>query len=165
MALIRIGLISDTHGRLDPRALEIFERETVEAIVHAGDIGGPDILWGLTAIAPVTAVLGNNDHAGVPGWMLDPVAQLALGGHRLAAVHVLGHLKPIPDDVHVVVHGHTHVATAVRDPRSGALCVNPGSVSRPRAGSGKSVGLLTLDDARVGNPDAVQFEVVRLSES
>ena len=162
--LIRLGIISDTHGRLDPRALTVFEREAVEAILHAGDIGGPEILWELNAIAPVTAVMGNNDHAGVVGWPLDPIVRVRFGGHSLAMVHVLGHLKPIPEDVHVVVHGHTHVASAARDLRSGSLCVNPGSVSRPRSGSGRSVGLLTLDDARLGDPDAIQFEALELDK-
>lgn len=163
----KIGLISDTHGRLDPRVVPLFEREGVGAIIHAGDIGGPDILWELNAVAPVTAVLGNNDYSGVVGWALNPVARLTLSmtpvasegtdepdsgeanpeavDVRIAVVHVLGHLKPIPLDVDVVVAGHTHVPSATVDPRSGALCVNPGSASRPRAGTGPTVGLLTLD--------------------
>lgn len=176
----RIGLISDTHGRLDPRVAPLFEREGVGAIIHAGDIGGPDILWELNAVAPVTAVLGNNDYAGVPGWALDPVARLTVamapgaaepisgGAHgatsavvadgseegtnlvdiRIAVVHVLGHLRPIPHDVDVVVAGHTHVPSAVVDSRSGALCVNPGSASRPRAGAGPTVGILEMSSAR-----------------
>jgi putative phosphoesterase len=56
---MRIGLISDTHGRLDSRVVEIFEG--VDRILHAGDIGGEEILAELGAVAPVTAVLGNTD--------------------------------------------------------------------------------------------------------
>lgn len=171
----KIGIISDTHGRLDPRAVSIFEREQVGAIVHAGDIGSPDILWELNAVAPVTAVLGNNDYAGVPGWALDPVARLtvamapnvaegAVSGEpidvRIAVVHVLGHLKPIPSDVDVVVAGHTHVPSAVVDPRSGALCVNPGSASRPRAGTNPTVGIL---ECRSDSVDRLVFRATELA--
>lgn len=171
----KIGLISDTHGRLDPRAVSFFEREQVGAIIHAGDIGGHEILWELNAVAPVTAVLGNNDYAGVPGWALDPVARLSVSmtpegsegtsnidlvDVRIAVVHVLGHLKPIPSDVDVVVSGHTHIPSAIIDPRSGALCVNPGSASRPRTGTGPTVGIL---ECRSNSAGQLVFRVAELA--
>lgn len=162
---------------LHARAAEIFAAEGVERIIHAGDIGGAHVLNELVAIAPVTAVTGNNDQAPVPGWRLEPVErvriELATGVYLVVAVvHVLGHIKPIPAGTHVVVAGHTHAPSAVYDPLSGALCVNPGSASRPRAGLGRSVAILDVHEERAastisaGQPldgaDAVHVRVVAL---
>ena len=187
----RIGLISDTHGKRHPRVAEIFTAEGVEAIVHAGDIGpgllGAHILNELESVAPVTVVSGNNDRDPIPGWPLNPVASLTVrvgealrdgagttseqAVVRITAVHILGHIKPIEAGTHVVVSGHTHVASAVVDDRSGALCVNPGSTSRPRAGFPASVGILDIDDERLvaGQPDsvlgAVSLRIINLNIS
>src|SRR5258706_13839148 len=57
----KVGVISDTHGHLDPRVKEIFEQARVDHIIHAGDIGMPFLILDLENIAPVTAVLGNTD--------------------------------------------------------------------------------------------------------
>ena len=127
--------------------------ENVERIIHAGDIGGAHVLNELVGVAPVTAVTGNNDQEPIPGWRLNPIErvriELAPSVHLVvAAVHILGHIKPIAADTHVVVAGHTHAPSAVYDPLSGALCVNPGSASRARAGLGRSIAVLDVDEAR-----------------
>lgn len=150
---MRVGLISDTHGVFDDRVFEAFEG--VSAIVHAGDIGGPDIMWKLEAIAPVHAVLGNCDYE-VPGYALDGLARFAIAGVRFVLLHDLGCLGPIPDDVDVVVCGHSHAPR--NEWHGGVLVVNPGSASQRRRQPSRSVAILELGD---GEP---RFELVALDE-
>jgi len=144
---MRIGVISDTHGRLPEAVYDAFAG--VEYILHAGDIGGPDILWELNGIAPVTAVLGNNDYP-VPGWDLAPLASVRLGGVRF----LVGHIERLllkgrdlhAEDVRAVVSGHTHVARIASI--EGVLHVNPGSPTRSR-GSGHTLALAEVVDGHV----------------
>lgn len=140
---MRVGLISDTHGWLDPRAVTAFEREApLTAIVHAGDIGAdPTVLYELEAIAPVTAVLGNCD-AGVPGFDLQGLARLTVAGARIAVIHDFADLGPIPEDVDVVVRGHSHVPGGVWHGR--VLVANPGSATQRRSQPSCSVGILEI---------------------
>lgn len=151
----RIGLISDTHGVLDLRVAGAFSG--VEAIVHAGDVCGDGILYELQALTPcVVAIAGNCDT--VPGvWELDPIARATLCGVRLLAVHDLRTLGEIPDDVDVVVHGHTHAPSVER--RGGVLLVNPGSASQRRRQPSRSVGLLD-----VGVDGALEARIVLLDK-
>ena len=141
--LVRVGLISDTHGGLDARVLSLFAGQgPLAAIVHAGDIGAsPGILWELEAIAPVTAVLGNCDHA-MPGFDLASVARTTISGVRVLAIHDFRDLGGIPDDVDVVVCGHSHVPRV--EYHGDVLVVNPGSASEPRRMWRRSVGILEI---------------------
>lgn len=81
---MKIGLISDTHGLLRPRTLEVLAG--CELILHGGDIGGPKILQSLGSLAPVQAVHGNNDH-GEWAEALPHSLELELGEQRLCLVH------------------------------------------------------------------------------
>jgi len=139
--VVRVGLISDTHGRLDARVIAAFaEYGPVVAIVHAGDIGSdPSVLWELEAIAPVTAVLGNCDFA-IPGFELSGIARTCVAGTRILVIHDFADLGPIPDDVDVVVRGHSHVP-GVQE-HGDVLVVNPGSASQRRRMPSRSVGIL-----------------------
>jgi putative phosphoesterase len=142
-ACVRVGLISDTHGVLDPRVLTVFAEEgPLAAIVHAGDIGtAPDVYWMLEAIAPLTAVLGNCDW-GYPGLDLAGVARVTVAGTRILAIHDFSDLGPVPDDVDVVVCGHSHVPRA--EYHGDVLVVNPGSASQRRRMESRSVGILEI---------------------
>lgn len=145
--MLRVGLISDTHGRLDRQAVRTFAEEGVAAILHAGDIGGPHILYELGAVAPVTAVLGNNDYP-MPGLDLETVARVRVGGVRFLVIHDFLDLGPIPGDVDVVVCGHTH---RPRNEWHGSVLVaNPGSASQRRSMPNRSVGIIDIaeDGAR-----------------
>lgn len=145
---MRIGLISDTHGRLRP---DVFRRfEGVEHIVHAGDVGGVGILDELEAIAPVTAVYGNTDGMGLRS-RVEEVARLQLGGHELVVVHghqlgspTPGALRSAHPDARVIVFGHTH--RPLIDETGGVLVVNPGAAGAARFGLAPSVGILTVDE-------------------
>jgi putative phosphoesterase len=146
-ARMLIGVISDTHGYMDPRLAAAFAH--VEAIVHAGDVGGTHVLDALRAIAPVYAVYGNNDER-LGGLGLPLRADFALAGVRLHLVHQLPHARP-HDGTDVVVFGHSHRALVER--RGERLYVNPGAAGRAGFHRVQTVALLTADrgavDARI----------------
>jgi putative phosphoesterase len=140
----RIGLISDTHGLLRPDVFGALAG--VETILHAGDVGGGEILDGLNAIAPVVAVYGNTDPPGDS--RLAGEREGEWGGVRVHVSH--GHelgvptperlLERYPHDV--LVYGHTHRALVVRV--GGRLVVNPGAAGPRRFNLAPSVAVLTI---------------------
>lgn len=106
---MRIGVISDTHGLLRPQALRALEG--VDHILHAGDIGGDDIICELQRIAPVTFVRGNNDDDDGYG-----VACIELGGTRFLITHILPRPSEVRSEIRkllpktdVVIFGHSHL--------------------------------------------------------
>jgi putative phosphoesterase len=123
---VTVGLISDTHGLLRPEAVAALQG--VQRIIHAGDIGGADILETLGAIAPVDAVRGNNDKG---PWAARIPTRLTLDIAGIA-VHVLHDLKELKAGaaVRVVIAGHSH-QPGVKE-RDGVLYVNPGSAGPRR---------------------------------
>lgn len=143
---MRIGLISDTHGLLRPEALDYLAG--CDHIIHGGDIGGPGILEQLAAIAPLTAVRGNNDR---DDWAdaLPETALLRFEGVAVYAIHDLKQLDidPAAQGVRVVVSGHSH--RPVQDERKGVLYVNPGSAGRRRFSLPIALGELLVDGEHV----------------
>jgi putative phosphoesterase len=125
----RIALISDTHGLLRPEARAFLQDS--DFIVHAGDICDPATLDELAAIAPLTAVRGNNDHG---GWAerLRETEFLQVGELFIYAIHDLDRLDidPAAAGVQVVVSGHSHKPLV--ETRDGVLYVNPGSAGPRR---------------------------------
>lgn len=126
---LRIGLISDTHGLLRPEARDFLAGS--DHIVHAGDICDPAILEALRALAPLSAVRGNNDH-GAWARALPETLTLQLGAVTLHVLHDLADLRidPASAGVQVVVSGHSHQPRVL--PRDGVLYVNPGSAGPRR---------------------------------
>ncbi|AJC46766.1 metallophosphoesterase family protein [Xanthomonas sacchari] len=141
---LRIGLISDTHGLLRPRALAAMQGCT--AIVHAGDIGKAEVLDALRAIAPLHAIRGNIDTA---PWAqaLPETLDLKIGGVRLQVHHDVKMLAHVPDNVAVVVSGHSHLPALQH--RNGVLYINPGSAGPRRFHLPIGVGYLHLEDGGV----------------
>ena len=138
---IRVGLISDTHGLLRPEALDALRGS--DFIVHAGDIGDASILARLSALAPVTAVRGNNDY-GAWAARLPDTDRLSAGGVRILVLHDLNLLASAAlVDVDVVVSGHSHRPKT--ESRAGVLYVNPGSAGPRRFRLPISVGMLAID--------------------
>lgn len=139
--MLRIGLISDTHGLLRPEA-EAF-LHGCHRIVHAGDIGHAGILERLAAIAPVTAVRGNND-TGTWAEAIREHELLDAGGVRLYVIHDLAQLDIDTSamGVHVVVSGHSHKPMVAS--RNGVLFVNPGAAGPRRFKLPVSVGELLV---------------------
>lgn len=151
---MRIGLISDTHGLLRPEALAALQG--CAQIIHAGDIGKPQVLDGLRAIAPLQAIRGNIDTA---DWALELPERLDLRIGSLT-LHVLHDLKqldidPIAAGIDVVIAGHSHKPKVER--RDGVLYINPGSAGPRRFSLPISLALLDLNDG-----DA-QVELISLS--
>lgn len=145
-AMVRIGLISDTHGQLRPQAVEALRGAS--HILHAGDICDPQVLEQLRGLAPVTAVRGNNDW----GPWADALKErevVRVEGIDILVVHDLADLRsePAPRHVRVVVSGHSHKPLV--DDRGGVLYVNPGSAGPRRFKLPIAVGELLVDGTQV----------------
>jgi putative phosphoesterase len=147
----RVGLISDTHSKLDSRVFDALQG--VDFILHAGDIGTADVLWKLEGIASVIAVLGNTDLE-IPGFPLGQQARIRIAGKEFLVIHDIRRLGPVPEGIDVVVHGHTHVPAV--EEVDGVLLVNPGPARRPTKGLSRTVGIVTIDG------DAMRTEIVSL---
>jgi putative phosphoesterase len=144
---VRIGLISDTHGLLRPEALDYLKGS--DLIIHAGDIGRPEILTKLAKLAPVTVVRGNIDTA---PWALSIPETDVLTVGSSTHVYVLHeidalNIDPAAAGFQVVVYGHSHKPT--RWQKEGVLYVNPGSAGPRRFSLPISIGCLTIDKGRV----------------
>ena len=145
---MRVGVISDTHGLLRPEVFEVFKQ--VDHILHAGDVGSPQVLIELEALAPVTAVYGNADGPDLRA-RLPQVAEVELDDFAIVVTHgdQLGH--PTPDALHaafpqadIIVYGHTHKPLLELVDRT-VTVMNPGGAGRPRFDLKPSVGILELE--------------------
>jgi len=148
-----IGVISDTHGLLRPEAIEALRG--CDLIIHAGDLGSPDIVDELMRIAPVHAVRGNVD---LGRWADDlPVNEVvSYGSHTVFVLHDLDQLdlEPGAADIAVVVSGHTHRPHI--EERGNCLFFNPGSAGPRRFELPVTVGRLTFPE------DKPQAEIIHL---
>jgi putative phosphoesterase len=150
-----VGVISDTHGLLRPEALAALAG--VERIVHAGDIGAPDVLEALGRIAPVTAVRGNNDRE---RWAADipETDVLEIGEVSLYVLHDLHELDldPRAAGFAAVIAGHSHQPRM--EERDGVLYLNPGSAGPRRFKLPISLARLTVTGPRL-RAELVTLEV------
>jgi putative phosphoesterase len=139
-----IGVISDTHGLLRPEALAALRGS--DFIIHAGDVGDPQILTALEAIAPVTAIRGNVD---TEPWArsLPETNVLEAGGLSIYILHDLARLdlKPEAAGFSAVIYGHSH--QPAQHTRDGVLYFNPGSAGPRRFNLPISLGRLTVRDS------------------
>ncbi len=144
--MLRIGLVSDTHGLLRPEVATFLRG--CDHIVHGGDICDQAIITALEALAPVTAVRGNNDRS---AWAeaLRESELVAFGEVVVYAIHDLAQIDidPASAGVAVVVSGHSH--KPLIEERDGVLFVNPGSAGPRRFSLPISAGELLVDGARV----------------
>ncbi len=141
---IVVGLISDTHGLLRSSVHEALKG--VSLILHAGDVGGSDILDELRIIAPVQAVYGNTDDPGDPELAQEIVMPVGDIDVHVSHGHELG--SPTPEKLlssypqQVIVYGHTH--RQMIDRADGRLVVNPGAAGPKRFNLSASVARLTV---------------------
>ncbi len=164
--MVRIGIISDTHGRIPQSVQGVFAG--CDHILHAGDVGVQSVLDELETLAPVTAVLGNCDRLAyrTMAGQVAYEARLEFEGVRIFMMHrpqdlteaVLGRgllqpaMTPLP---HLCVHGHTHIPK--NEIAGGYHTVCPGSPVNPRGGSKPGVALLTITEARVLSVELVEL--------
>ncbi|OQY19960.1 MAG: hypothetical protein B6I35_10955 [Anaerolineaceae bacterium 4572_32.2] len=151
--MVKIGVISDTHGYFHPRLPTVLEG--VSLILHAGDVGRPDVIRRLEAIAPVRAVRGNMDSNLRPPRF--PARQLVRAEQITLLVTHLGlwseslrawlHQEHDLDNPDVFIYGHTHRAS--RRWQDGILYFNPGAAGRSRVGREASVGILSVQGQEV----------------
>ena len=141
-----IGVISDTHGLLRPEALAALQGS--QRIIHAGDIGRPEILKRLSEIAPVTAVRGNVDRE---SWArnIPETNVLEVNGISIYVLHILESLdlKPEFAGISAVIYGHSHVPK--QETKNGVLYFNPGSAGPRRFKLPVTIGKLRLDAGKV----------------
>ena len=148
-----IGVVSDTHGYLNPKVPELLAG--VEHILHAGDIGDAGIIAELARIAPVTTVRGNNDRTG-PESLFPEEVTVELDGWNFFLTHEVKVPKG-PDDpsmetyrkagADVVVFGHSHIA--LQRQIGTVLFFNPGAAGKRRFKVVPSIGTLELKEGRV----------------
>jgi uncharacterized protein len=135
-----IGVISDTHGLLRTRAVAALRGS--DYIIHAGDVGDPEILDKLNEIAPVTAVRGNMDRG---DWArtIPETNVLEVQGLSIYVLHVLQNidLKPESAEFAAVVYGHSHIPK--QEIKHGVLYFNPGSAGPKRFRLPVTVGVIT----------------------
>ena len=137
-----IGVISDTHGLLRPQAVEALRGSVL--IIHAGDVGRPEILDELRRIAPVVAVRGNVDRDAWAGRL--PQSKIVEhDGVRLYVLHILEDLDLDPPTAgfHAVITGHTHLPKM--ETKDGVLYFNPGSAGPRRFDHPVSLGRLSIE--------------------
>lgn len=162
-APVRVGVISDTHGKVLASVHEAFAG--VGMILHAGDIGSMEVLTELETLAPVKAVTGNTDPYDLR--QFHPEARLVeLPGMRVLMVHGHHHGESKhrlvnlaeaarANDAKVVIHGHSHVPCD--ELMDGVRILNPGSASQPRGRPHPTVALLHLDGR------GIRWELVNLA--
>jgi len=141
-----IGVISDTHGLFRPEVAEAFA--DVDLILHAGDVGDPDIISDLEAVAPLIAVRGNMDYG---SWAekLPVVQTIRVGHHCILLIHDVGWIgRDINlENYQVVINGHTH--RPLIEKQDQLLYFNPGSAGHRRRQYPISVGKLIVRNGQM----------------
>ena len=145
---MRLGIISDTHGKLRPEVFDVFSE--VDHILHAGDVGPADLITRLEALASVTAVYGNTDGLDVRG-RVPRVAEIELDGFLVTVTHGDQFGSPNPQTLHrefpaaeIIVYGHTHKPLLELVDKT-VTVMNPGSAGAARFGLRPSVGIMELE--------------------
>ncbi len=140
---MRIGIISDTHGLLRPEAIK--QLAGADHIIHAGDIGGPEVIEGLRRIASTTEIRGNID-TGEWAKAYPNTELVELGGRVLYVLHNLKEIKldPAASGFDVVVSGHSHRPKI--ETKNGVLYINPGSAGPRRFKLPIALATLALSD-------------------
>ena len=150
-----IGIISDTHGLLRPEAVAALRGSTL--ILHAGDIGPPEIIEELEHIAPVHAVRGNCDH-GLWAQTLSETEVIGVDNTDIYMIHDLGllDLNPEASGFALVIYGHSHHPSI--EERDGVLYLNPGSAGAKRFSLPVSVAHLHLEGG-VPRAEIIELDV------
>ena len=151
---VLIGVLSDTHGLLRDDVLAAFK--DTDQIIHAGDIGSPDILKALRDIAPVVAVRGNMDGL---DWHppLKDTEMVDIGDGFIHVLHNIYDLDLAPEaaDIRVVISGHTHKPSVRK--KNGVLYLNPGGAGYRRFNYPITVAVLDVHGQEI-NPRVIELK-------
>jgi putative phosphoesterase len=152
---IIVGVISDTHGLMRPEALAALRGSHL--IIHAGDVGNPDVIKALAGIAPLHVVRGNIDTADWAG-SLPMIELVEVGERRFYVLHQVSQLdvEPASSGFAAVVFGHSHQPTI--ETRDGVLFLNPGSAGPRRFKLPVTVARVGVAGARM-HPEIVELQV------
>lgn len=143
---MKIGVISDTHGLLRPEAVAALQG--CEQILHAGDIGGADIVEQLARIAPLHVVRGNNDQDAPWACQVPDHLHISLNGWKTLLVHDIADVPALLDaKTRLVITGHSH--KPLIEWRGETLYVNPGSAGRRRFKLPVTLALLAVDEGAI----------------
>ena len=142
----KIGVISDTHGKMNPKVADVFKG--VDHIIHAGDICGVDVLESLMKLAPVTAVKGNMD-SGELSTKLNATESIKFGKAVIYVLHIphMLDIEPSENDFNVIITGHTHIPLV--ETRNNVLYLNPGSATIPKHQNSPTVAFLHVDENKI----------------
>jgi len=153
---MRIGILSDTHGLLRPEVLPLLAGS--DHILHLGDVGDPEILGKLSAIAPVTAIRGNIDTHG-PCARLPETEVVTLAGHHLYLLHDVHQLDldPVAAGFAAVLYGHSH-KPEIRW-RKNILYFNPGSCGPHRFQLPVTCGKIVINENGELKPEIVHLPI------
>jgi putative phosphoesterase len=143
--IIKIGLLSDTHGSLPGWVFHFFKDQKVDAIIHAGDVVGKNVISDLESIASVTQVRGNMDYSET-GPATAVFTSPQFNAYILHNIDFLD-LDPAAAGMNAVIYGHTHRPSI--EWRSGILYFNPGSPCSPRGDFENSVGIITVSSSGI----------------
>ena len=146
---LRVGVLADTHGFLDPRVPRLYAG--VDLILHAGDVGDASILEELSHVAPVIAVRGNVDEGSALDHLPESVS-LSVAGQSVYMTHIFtppgqgGPGDPVPPGTRIAVFGHSHIPFLEESgpPEAPVLYFNPASAGRKRFGKPRLAGMLTI---------------------
>ena len=143
---MRVGIISDTHGLLRPEPIR--HLAGTDHIIHAGDIGAPEVIEGLRRIAPTTAIRGNID-AGEWAKNYPDTELVVLGGRAFYVLHNSEEIKldPAASGFDVIISGHSHRPRI--ETKTGVLYLNPGSAGPRRFKLPIAVAILVLSDQAI----------------
>ncbi|MCI9077618.1 MAG: metallophosphoesterase family protein [Lachnospiraceae bacterium] len=138
----RIAVISDTHGMLREEVIQ--QARTCEAVLHAGDIGGRDVINKLREAVPVYAIKGNIDKEGIQD--IPEELYFTLYGFNFYMVHNRKHIKTDINAADIIIYGHSHI---YKEEHAGnVLYLNPGSCGPGRFRLAITMAVITLDEER-----------------
>jgi len=160
---MKIGVISDTHGWVDPAVYEHFA--AVDEIWHAGDAGDLAVITGLEAFKPLKAVWGNCDDFKVRSATKEYLSFVA-GKKRILIIHIggyPGHYSPRALDLikehnpDIFVCGHSHILKVIFDKKYNMLCINPGSAGRTGMHKVMTMLRFSIDDEKICDMEVIEF--------
>jgi uncharacterized protein len=161
--MLRLGILSDTHGFFDPRIAEYFG--ACDEIWHAGDIGDFDVIVQLNRIAPVVAVYGNIDGTSIRSRYPGHQRQMR-EGLDIWMTHIGGYpgnydprVKPaiFTEPPGLFISGHSHILKVIHDKKNGFLHINPGAAGRNGLHKVRTLVRFEVEQGRIANLDVIEL--------